>query len=272
MAKRHTKKKHGSSKSHTRRAHVMTIPQLRAAFEKVNKEARKLIASASPEAAAPKFQKLWTATFHKSITSPAAKSYLIMLSGSRKQHGGAMGMDGISESSPAGLSDMLRPGIYATPTLPPTPQGAFYQSYVGNPGYPGSSMPEPGFGGPAGCAKQAGGRHRAKRSVSQGLTVKKQSRREKSRRRTHRTRKMRGGAYLPSPADFVSSYSSHPYVSQNPQTAIADMSRMWNGQAIAPPKDVTRSDPPYITANPSVGSLSSVAPFTRSLWSDISSR
>ena len=254
MAKRHTKKKHSGSKSKTRRAHVMTIPQLRAAFEKVNKEARKLLASASPAAAAPKFQKLWEATFHKSITGPAAKSYLIMLSGSRKQHGGSMGMDGVSESSPAGINDIMRPGIYATPTLPPTPQGTFYQAYVGNPGYPASSMPEPGFGGPAGCAKQAGGRSRNRNCYR------------------NKTRKLRGGAYLPSPADFLSAYSSHPYVSQNPQTAIADISRMWSGQNVAPPKDVTRTDPPYITVASGVAMPSSVAPFTRSLWSDISSR
>ena len=252
MAKRSTRRKHGSSKHSTHRAsrgHVMSIPQLRAAFEKVNKEARKLLSAASPAAAAAKFQKLWENTFRKPITAAAAKAYLMMMGHSKKQRGGAMSMDGVSNSAPGAASwgdGQLRPGIDATPTLPPTPQGSFYQNYVGNPGYPGAAVPEPSFGGPAGCAAQKGGR-----------------------RRTH---KMRGGAYLPTPADFVSSFSQHPYVSQNPQTAIGDMSRIWNGQQIAPPMDVTKTNPPYVSGTTTGITPTPVAPFGRSLWSDISSR
>ncbi len=255
MAKRHTKKKHSMKKAKTRRSHVMSIPQLRAAFEKINKEARAMLSSMTPASAAPKFQKLWQSVFHKHITEPAAKAYLMMLKPTRKQHGGAMGMDGVSESAPGSAiwgDGQLRPGIDAQPVLPPTPQGAFYQNYVGNPGYPGSAVPEPSFGGPAGCAKQAGGLRR-------------------NRNRNY-TRKMRGGAYLPTPADFLSSYSSHPYVSQNPQTAIGDMARMWNGQAIAPPMDVTKTAPPYLSAATRMTMPNTVAPFGRSLWSDIAGR
>jgi hypothetical protein len=226
----------------------MSIPQLRAAFEKVNKDARKLLSSASPSAAAAKFQKLWENTFRKPITAAAAKAYLMMMGHRKGQRGGAM--DGVSESAPGAASwgdGQLRPGIDAMPVLPPTPQGSFYQNYVGNPGYPGAAVPEPSFGGPAGCAAQKGGRSRT-------------------------VRKMRGGAYLPTPADFASSFTQHPYVSQNPQTFMADASRMFNGQRVGPPMDVTKTDPPYMSGNNNTVMPSSVAPFGRSLWSDIAPR
>jgi hypothetical protein len=80
---------------------VFTIPQLRKAFDTIEKESKHI---KSPE----EFQKLWKSVFHKSIDSKAAEAYLSMSkqhksskkSGTRKQKGGV-----------APIDYMLRPGI-----------------------------------------------------------------------------------------------------------------------------------------------------------------
>lgn len=79
-------------------AKVLTIPQLRKAFDTIEKESKHI---KSPE----EFQKLWKSVFHKSIDSKAAEAYLAMTSKkgksrTRKQKGGV-----------APIDYMLRPGI-----------------------------------------------------------------------------------------------------------------------------------------------------------------
>ena len=94
-----TRKKRTSKK-------VMTIPQLRKAFDTIEKETKKILQNRAT--AVPEFQKLWKSVFHKSIDTKAAEAYLAMskrstrsLTHKHKKHLGG--------SAP--LDYMLRPGI-----------------------------------------------------------------------------------------------------------------------------------------------------------------
>jgi hypothetical protein len=84
---------------------VMTIPQLRKAFDTIEKETKKILQSRT--SAVPEFQKLWKSVFHKSIDVKATEAYLAMAKRSirsqthKNKHSGG--------SAP--LDYMLRPGI-----------------------------------------------------------------------------------------------------------------------------------------------------------------
>lgn len=238
---------------------LMSFPQLRGAFEKVSSEAKKLLVGAHPAKVTGRFQEVWKKTFGKAISPKAAMAYLSMTK--KGQHGGATNMPnggnvppgpqfGGAVLSPAEASwdgGLMRGGAPFPPIL--NPQGAMIQSYVGNPGYPGSSVPSPSFPNGASCAAALKGGRRS------------------TRRRDSRSRKQRGGAqYIPSPAEFASSFAAHPYSSMNPPGAIGDLSRVFNGQAVAPPMDVTKTSPGYLAYNPGNMTLTNMAKFDGSQW------
>jgi hypothetical protein len=93
MAKNHTRKQ---------KTKVMTIPQLRKAFETINAETHKII-SKHPinKDSISEFQKIWKHIFGKNIDSSTAESYLILHSKpskkntrrSKKQKGGSAPLD-----------------------------------------------------------------------------------------------------------------------------------------------------------------------------------
>ena len=237
---------------------LMSFPQLRGAFEKVNVEAKKLLVGAHPAKVTGRFQEVWKKTFGKVLSPKAAMAYLSMTKKGQHgggnnvppgpmlpQMGGAMAVDYAATAGPASFDGgLMRPGASFPPIL--NPQGMF-QSYVGNPGYPGASMPSPSG---ASCAAALKGGRRSTRN-----------------RRGNRSRKQRGGAqYIPSPAEFASSFAAHPYISTNPPGAIGDMSRMFNGQAVAPPMDVTKTSPGYLSYNPGNMTLTNMAKFDGSQW------
>jgi hypothetical protein len=237
---------------------LMSFPQLRGAFEKVNVEAKKLLVGAHPAKVTGRFQEVWKKTFGKVLSPKAAMAYLSMTK--KGQHGGganavgnvppgpALQMGGAMEPAEASWDGgLMRPGTSFPPIL--NPQGGMFQSYVGNPGYPGANMPSPSFPNGASCASALKGGRRG------------------TRRRNNRSRKQRGGAqYIPSPAEFASSFAAHPYISSTPPGAIGDMSRMFNGQAVAPPMDVTKTSPGYLSYNPGNMTLTNMARFDGSQW------
>ena len=90
-----TRKKKTSKKVTT----VMTIPQLRKAFDTIERGAKKTTV--------PEFQKLWRSVFHKSIDSKAAEAYLAMSKASTRSHTHKNRQKG----GTAPLDYMLRPGI-----------------------------------------------------------------------------------------------------------------------------------------------------------------
>jgi hypothetical protein len=241
---------------------LMSFPQLRGAFEKVNVEAKKLLVGAHPAKVTGRFQEVWKNTFGKVISPKAAMAYLSMTK--KGQHGGAnMEVGNVPPGpqlggalSPADASwdgGLMRPGAPFPPIL--NPQGVMTQAYQPMPGYPGANVPSPSFPSGASCSAVLKGGRR------------KSLKRRHSLKRSHRSRKQRGGAqYIPSPAEFASSFVAHPYTSMNPPGAVGDMSRIFNGQAVAPPMDVTKSNPTYLPYTAGNMTLSNMAKFDGSQW------
>ncbi len=214
---------------------LMSFPQLRSAFEKVNQAAKKLLQGAHPAKVTGRFQEIWRQTFGKALSPKAALAYLSMTK--KGQHGGSL------SPAPASWDDgQLRPGAAFPPIL--NPQGVMTQSYQPMPGYPGANVPSPSFPSAASCGAMKGGRR------SRG-----------------RTRRQRGGAQIiPTPAAFASSFAAHPYVSQNPNGVIGDMSRIFNGQAVAAAMDATKVVPPYLSYTAGNMSLIPMSKFDGSSW------
>ncbi len=236
---------------------LMSFPQLRGAFEKVNAEAKKLLVGAHPAKVTGRFQEVWKKTFGKVISPKAAMAYLSMTK--KGQHGGAdpnivgnytpgaqMGGAVLSPAEASWDGGLTRPGAPFPPIL--NPQGVMTQAYQPMPGYPGANVPSSSFPNAASCsAALKGGR--------------------RTRRRGRGSRKQRGGAqYIPTPAEFVSSFAAHPYSSMNPPGAVGDLSRIFNGQAVAPPMDVTKSNPTYLPYSPGNMTLTNMAKFDGSQW------
>jgi hypothetical protein len=90
MVKRTTRRNRNSKKH-------MTIPELKGAFENVQREAHSIIKEGGSSAEqVKKFQKVWKTIFHRPVTSTAADAYLKFQritkqkrSSTRKQRGGA---------------------------------------------------------------------------------------------------------------------------------------------------------------------------------------
>lgn len=221
-----------------KKSKLMSFPQLRGAFETVNMKAKELLKGGNPSKITGRFQNIWQQTFGKPISPKAALAYLSMTK--KGQHGGSLPpMAAIPQMGGAMLSPasanfddgQLRPGASFPPVL--TPQGALVQQYINNPGYPGTNMPSPSFPSAHSCSMMKGGR--------------RSRRKTRGRRTSTRRKQMGGGQYVPSPADFASSFIAHPYISQNPSGTLGDMSRMFNGQHINPSMDATRVTPPYLS-------------------------
>ncbi len=252
----------------------MSFPQLRGAFEKVNAEAKKLLVGAHPAKVTGRFQEVWKKTFGKVISPKAAMAYLSMTK--KGQHGGSgnatmpmlnqpvqlgganmvgnvppppmlgnqMGGAMLSPADASWDGGLMRPGTPFPPIL--NPQGVM-QAYQPMPGYPGAHVPSPSFPSASSCGAMKGGRKRT--------------------RRRRGSRKQRGGAqYMPSPAEFASSFATHPYSSMNPPGALGEVSRVFNGQAVGPPMDVTRSMPNYQSYGSGNMTLTNMAKFDGSQW------
>jgi len=85
---------------------VLTIPQLRKAFEVIEDETKKILATKSGKEVS-EFQKLWKSVFHKNLDAKAAEGYLAMSKKAQRKRKGTRKMKG----GAAPLDYMLRPGI-----------------------------------------------------------------------------------------------------------------------------------------------------------------
>jgi hypothetical protein len=134
MTKNHTRKqkKQKEQQQEKKKGKIMTIPQLRKAFESINNETHKVL-SKHPinEDSISSFQKSWKHIFGKNIDSSTAESYLILQSKSKnkgtrkmkKQKGGSAPVD-----------YMLRPGSDGTygSFLPYVSSGLSFYNNINN--------------------------------------------------------------------------------------------------------------------------------------------
>ena len=94
----------GKNITRKKKSKVMTIPQLRKAFDTIEREVKVILSKKSVDSI-QEFQKLWKSVFHRQIDSSTAEAYLTMQKktskrSTRKQKGGSAPVD-----------YMLRPGI-----------------------------------------------------------------------------------------------------------------------------------------------------------------
>ena len=114
------KKTKNIKKEQVKKSSVMTVPQLRRAFERIDMETRKILAKHPiDESSVLEFQKTWKLTFHKTIDTATAKSYLELQTKSKKQKG-TKGTKGTrkegkkQQGGSAPVDYMLRPGLDGT--------------------------------------------------------------------------------------------------------------------------------------------------------------
>jgi len=219
---------------------VMTIPQLRKAFEHMESFTGHLLSKTKDAGARRKaFQKEWTRVFHRSVDDKAANAYLTFEAKkhkkgnatrkNRRQNGGQMPP---LDSAP--LDYTTRPGIYGV-------HGNF-PAYVtsGFDIYDKINMDSPRIGCgvenitpkiPAGLGSnevnfQKGGKRRSNRS--------------------NRSRKARGGAF-PTMSEFAQALEFRPMTSGVPSSVLYDAQTAFKGQALPPTPSPNTANPPYWT-------------------------
>jgi hypothetical protein len=115
MGKTTTRK--NNTKKATKALHVMTVPQLRKAFEQIDVDTKKIL-SKHPinDESIKEFQKSWKQVFHKNIDTISAKSYLELQTKIVKK-GGSRSRKTRKSGQSGGVSPLdytLRPGIDGT--------------------------------------------------------------------------------------------------------------------------------------------------------------
>ena len=98
----------------TKKVSVMTVPQLRRAFEQIDVETNKILrAHPINEDSVKEFQKAWKRVFHKSVDSTTAQSYLELQS-KQSRSGGKLRKTRKQKGGVAPVDYTLRPGIDGT--------------------------------------------------------------------------------------------------------------------------------------------------------------
>lgn len=108
-----TRRRTRTRRSDTTTSKALTIPELKTAFDTVNKHTEELLRAGLPQAELVKrFQALWKSVFHRPVTTEAATAYLTIKRGAktyrmtRKQRGGST-----APLAGAPLDYTLRPGV-----------------------------------------------------------------------------------------------------------------------------------------------------------------
>lgn len=130
------------AKNHTRkRTKVMTIPQLRKAFEAVDGKTKEILAKHPiNQDSVSEFQKVWKSIFHKQIDAKTAESYLYIQSKSKKsstrkkkgksQKGGVAPIDYMTRPGLDGSQGTIQ-GVHGT-FLPYVSSGLSFYNDINN--------------------------------------------------------------------------------------------------------------------------------------------
>ena len=122
----------GKNRTRKQKVKIMTIPQLRKAFETINSETQKIL-SKHPinEESISSFQKIWKHVFGKNIDSSTAESYLMLQSKTKKRGTRRMKKQ---KGGSAPVDYMLRPGSDGTygSFLPYVSSGLSFYNNINN--------------------------------------------------------------------------------------------------------------------------------------------
>lgn len=124
------KHKHHSRKAHhTAKEHIQTIPELRRAFEHIEKVGNDLCHKAMSDAV-PAFQEEWKKTFYRELEKKSAEAYLEHL---KKSHKGGPRRKHKTRRLRGGMAPLdyqTRPGIYLAPDQVPPNSYAQVPKYI----------------------------------------------------------------------------------------------------------------------------------------------
>lgn len=212
---------------------VMTIPQLRKAFDHIETFTSSLLQkTADAKQRRVAFQKEWKKTFHRSVDDKAADAYLNFEATkgkkgkTKKQRGGATlagapldystrpGIEGVYGSFPAYVSSGL----------------AFYNDI-------NKQAPV------AGCGVE---NTTPKVPISIGSNEVQKG----GKRKTRKTKRQGGGGAFPSISEFAQALSFRPIASSIPPTTAYNVQMAYKGAPPPPPSQPNTATPPYIPFKP----------------------
>lgn len=231
---------------------LMTIPQLRKAFDHIEHYTESLLKKTSNSDERRKaFQKEWSKVFHRAVDDKSANAYLAFeekkmgRKGTRKQKGGAL-------LAGAPLDYSTRPGI----------EGVYgvFPAYVssGFAFYNDINKEAP----LAGCGIE---NTTPKVPISIGSNEV-----QKGGKRKTRKNKRQGGGAFPSISEFAQTMSSRPILSTNPPTMAYTAQMDFKGLPSPASSAANTANPPYLTMKPST--LTAIATdIQRDLGSEIRS-
>ncbi len=231
----------------------MTIPQLRKAFDHIERFTHSLLKQTNDQAERRKaFQKEWQKVFHRSVDEKSANAYLEFeekkagkKSGSRKQKGGG-------PLSGAPLDYSTRPGIdgiYGTFPAYVSSGFAFYNDI-------NKEAPV------AGCGVE-------NTTPKVPLSIGSNEVQKGGKRSTRRRRRQDGGAF-PSISEFATAMTFRPITSTNPPSMAYTSQMDFKGLPSPPSSVANTANPPYMAYKPTT--LAGVATeISRDLGSEIRS-
>jgi len=228
---------------------IMTIPQLRKAFDHMESYSTSLLHKAKGKDMASKrkaFQKEWLRVFKRPVDDKAADAYLMFEAkrGSRKQRGGAA-------LSGAPLEYTDRPGL-----VQEGPYAAF-PAYLDK----GLDAYATKFNQDS-ISSQCG-----KVDTTPKIAANMGSNQVGGRRRRN-TRKQMGG--FPTLSEFSTALSFRPLLASNPTTAFFDAQMAAKGQPLPPSSSANTANPPYMPYKPNI-LMADAATITRDLGREIKS-
>jgi hypothetical protein len=240
-----------------RKQGLMTIPQLRKAFDHIETKTRDILEKYSDKKSRREaFQAEWKKVFHRDVDEKAADAYLDFSAKKRHKHkhgktrrmrGGASALAG------APLDYSTRPGIYG-------PYGVF-------PAYVSSGLSFYNDINKDSLTEQCGKENiTPKIPIDIGSNAVSQ---KGGRSRRRKTRKQRGAGF-PSISEFASAVSMRPFEATVPTSPVYDAQMVFKGQNLpASPSPVT-AQPGYM--NPQLTTIDAKAlPYQRDLANEFKS-
>lgn len=214
---------------------VMTIPQLRRAFDHMESYTQQLLRSgASHEEQRKRFQAEWKKTFRRDVQAKAADSYLQFAakkhkaSGTRKQKKQRGGMAPLAG---APLDYVTRPGVYG-------PYGEF-PAYVSS-----------GFAFYNDINKDSQTEECGIKDITPNLSIIERTYppQKGGKKETRRRRNQRGG--FPTVNEFAQALTFRPLLATNPANVAYDAMMTFKGQPPAPVPGPNTGNPPYMPTRP----------------------
>jgi hypothetical protein len=226
---KHTRKRKGG---------VMTIPQLRKAFDHIETRTHDILTRYSDKKSRREaFQAEWKKVFHRDVDAGAADAYLDFASKKKRRAGAGATRKtkqrgGMAALAGAPLDYSTRPGVYG-------PYGVF-------PAYVSSGFDFYNSINKDSLTEQCGKENitpKLPADIGSNVVGQKGGRRTTRRQKTRKQR----GAGFPSISEFASAVSMRPFEVSVPTSPVYDAQMAFKGQHLPPSPSPVTSQPGYAT-------------------------